>query len=318
MFGYVVLNKPEIKFKDFDMYRSFYCGLCRELRERYGISGQITLSYDMTFVILLLSALYEPPTRKGTTRCIVHPVRKQTVRKNAITEYGADMNIFLTYYKCKDDWNDEKKILSLAYGKLLESKEKKSEQQWKKKIDVIISCLNELSEMEQEGETDIDRVSGCFGRIMAEIFAYREDVWEPTLHRMGFYLGKFIYLMDAYDDVEDDVKKGNYNPFAKDYIIKGFDDRIKNMLLLMMAETCREFPCWPVADTPHSERDSGRYLEGKGIRGMPADVLFFPKLSAEWPNAGYVISGHGYAGGWKHSPVALGLFYVGCRYCCCR
>ena len=125
MFGYVVLNKPEIKFKDFDMYRSFYCGLCRELRERYGISGQITLSYDMTFVILLLSALYEPPTRKGTTRCIVHPVRKQTVRKNAITEYGADMNIFLTYYKCKDDWNDEKKILSLAYGKLLESKEKK-------------------------------------------------------------------------------------------------------------------------------------------------------------------------------------------------
>ena len=207
MFGYVVLNKPEIKFKDFDMYRSFYCGLCRELRERYGISGQITLSYDMTFVILLLSALYEPPTRKGTTRCIVHPVRKQTVRKNAITEYGADMNIFLTYYKCKDDWNDEKKILSLAYGKLLESKEKKSEQQWKKKIDVIISCLNELSEMEQEGETDIDRVSGCFGRIMAEIFAYREDVWEPTLHRMGFYLGKFIYLMDAYDDVEDDVKK---------------------------------------------------------------------------------------------------------------
>ena len=181
MFGYVVLNKPEIKFKDFDMYRSFYCGLCRELRERYGISGQITLSYDMTFVILLLSALYEPPTRKGTTRCIVHPVRKQTVRKNAITEYGADMNIFLTYYKCKDDWNDEKKILSLAYGKLLESKEKKSEQQWKKKIDVIISCLNELSEMEQEGETDIDRVSGCFGRIMAEIFAYREDVWEPTM-----------------------------------------------------------------------------------------------------------------------------------------
>ena len=150
MFGYVVLNKPEIKFKDFDMYRSFYCGLCRELRERYGISGQITLSYDMTFVILLLSALYEPPTRKGTTRCIVHPVHKQTVRKNAITEYGADMNIFLTYYKCKDDWNDEKKILSLAYGKLLGSKEKKSEQQWKKKIDVIISCLNELSEMEQE------------------------------------------------------------------------------------------------------------------------------------------------------------------------
>ena len=71
MFGYIVMNKPEIKMKDFDMYRTFYCGLCRELREKYGISGQITLSYDMTFVIMLLSGLYEPKTYKGTTRCIL-------------------------------------------------------------------------------------------------------------------------------------------------------------------------------------------------------------------------------------------------------
>jgi len=246
VFGYVVMNKPEIKFKDFDMYRSFYCGLCRELKERYGLSGQITLTYDMTFVILLLSGLYEPPTKKGSTRCIVHPVRRQPVRKNAITEYAADMNIFLTYYKCKDDWNDERSIPGFAFGKLLEGKEKKSEKLWGKKVQTIVSCLDELSALEKENATDIDRVSGCFGRIMAEIFAYREDVWEPTLRRMGFYFGKFIYLLDAYDDVEEDVKKGNYNPFSKDYIIKGFDDRVKNMLMMMMAETCREFEKLPI------------------------------------------------------------------------
>lgn len=246
MFGYVVMNKPEIKFKDFDMYRSFYCGLCRELKERYGLSGQITLTYDMTFVILLLSGLYEPPTKKGSTRCIVHPVRRQPVRKNAITEYAADMNIFLTYYKCKDDWNDERSIPGLIFGKLLEGKEKKSEKLWSKKVQTVVSCLDELSALEKENATDIDRVSGCFGRIMAEIFAYREDVWEPTLRRMGFYFGKFIYLLDAYDDVEEDVKKGNYNPFSKDYIIKGFDDRVKNMLMMMMAETCREFEKLPI------------------------------------------------------------------------
>lgn len=246
MFGYVVMNKPEIKFKDFDMYRSFYCGLCRELKERYGLSGQITLTYDMTFVILLLSGLYEPPTKKGSTRCIVHPVRRQPVRKNAITEYAADMNIFLTYYKCKDDWNDERSIPGFVFGKLLEGKEKKSEKIWSKKVQTIVSCLDELSALEKENATDIDRVSGCFGRIMAEIFAYREDVWEPTLRRMGFYFGKFIYLLDAYDDVEEDVKKGNYNPFSKDYIIKGFDDRVKNMLMMMMAETCREFEKLPI------------------------------------------------------------------------
>ena len=134
MFGYVVMNKPEIKFKDFDLYRSFYCGLCRELRERYGISGQITLTYDLTFVILLLSGLYEPPVRKGTTRCIVHPVRRQPVRKNAITEYAADMNVFLAYYKCRDDWNDDRSPLGLLYGKVLERKEQKIERTFRQKI----------------------------------------------------------------------------------------------------------------------------------------------------------------------------------------
>ena len=246
MFGYVVLNKPEIKFKDYDLYRSFYCGLCRELRDRYGISGQITISYDMTFVVVLLSALYEPPTRKGTSRCAIHPIQKQPVRKNAITEYGADMNIFLTYYKCVDDWNDEKKLLRLAFSRILRGKEKKSESRWKKKIDTIISCLNELSEYEKHNEKNIDLVSGCFGRIMSEIFAYRKDTWEPTLRRMGFFFGKFIYLMDAYDDVEDDIKKGNYNPFSDEFKDEGFDEKVRNMLMMMMAETCREFEKLPI------------------------------------------------------------------------
>lgn len=147
MFGYVVMNRPEMKMKDYDMYRSFYCGLCRELRERYGITGQLTLTYDMTFVIMLLSGLYEPPTKAGTSRCIVHPVRKQPVRKNEVTEYAADMNVFLAYYKCVDDWNDEKKLLRLAYSRLLKNKDKKAEALWKKKTEVIIRHLDEISEM---------------------------------------------------------------------------------------------------------------------------------------------------------------------------
>lgn len=246
MFGYIVMNKPEIKFKDFDLYRSFYCGLCRELRERYGVTGQISLTYDMTFVLLLLSGLYEPPTRKGTTRCVIHPVRKQPVRKNAVTEYAADMNVFLAYYKCEDDWKDEKKLLSFLYGKLLREKEKKAEERWYRKVDRIVSLLHELSEMEKSEEQDVDRVSGCFGKIMEEIFAYREDMWEPVLRRMGFFLGKFIYLMDAYDDVEDDAKKGNYNPFSTRYIMEGFDEEVRQMLIMMMAEVCREFEKLPI------------------------------------------------------------------------
>lgn len=246
MFGYVVMNKPEIRFKDFDLYRSFYCGLCRELREKYGISGQITLTYDMTFVVVLLSALYEPPTQKGTTRCVIHPVCKQPVRKNEATEYGADMNVLLTYYKCMDDWEDEKKFAALGYGKILQRKNNRLSRRYPEKAEKIRKLLEELSQMEKAGETDIDKMSGCFGRIMEEIFAWKTDVWEGSLRRMGFYLGKFIYILDAYDDVEKDVKNGNYNPFAEKYIMKGFDEQVRQLLIMMMAQTCREFEKLPI------------------------------------------------------------------------
>lgn len=246
MFGYVVMNKPEIRFKDFDLYRSFYCGLCRELREKYGISGQITLTYDMTFAVVLLSALYEPPTQKGTTRCVIHPVCKQPVRKNAATEYGADMNVLLTYYKCMDDWEDEKKFAALGYGKILQRKNNRLSYRYPEKAEKIRKLLEELSQMEKAGETDIDKMSGCFGRIMEEIFAWKTDVWEGSLRRMGFYLGKFIYILDAYDDVEKDVKNGNYNPFAEKYIMKGFDEQVRQLLIMMMAQTCREFEKLPI------------------------------------------------------------------------
>ena len=246
MFGYVTVNKPEIKFKDFDMYRSFYCGLCRELRERYGIPGQISLTYDMTFVVLLLSGVYEPPTQKGTSRCAVHPLKPQPVRRNAITEYCADMNVILSYYKCMDDWQDEHKPLRYAYARLLKTGGEKHMAHYPEKIRRIKEALMELSSLEKQGETDVDRVAGCSGRIMEEVFAFRKDVWESSLRRMGFYLGKFIYILDAYDDVEKDAENGNYNPFLKKYKMEGFEEEIRRMLTMMLAESCREFERMPV------------------------------------------------------------------------
>ena len=180
MFGYIVMNKPEIKFKDFDLYRSFYCGLCRELKSKYGISGQISLTYDMTFVVILLSALYEPPTQKGSTRCIIHPVCKQPVRRNTVTEYAADMNVLLTYYKCRDDWEDEKKVTALGYSKVLQGKVKKLDQKYPDKSRRIQKLLSELSEMEKSGEKDIEKWR-----------AVSEKLWKRFLHGNRMY-GKIL------------------------------------------------------------------------------------------------------------------------------
>lgn len=122
MFGYIIVNKAEMKFKEFDRYHSFYCGICRELKRKYGPWGQISLSYDMTFLAILLTGLYEPRTRRESCKCVCHPFESHEMRGNIYTEYAADMNLLFAYYKCQDDWEDEKKLRKLLFGKILEKK----------------------------------------------------------------------------------------------------------------------------------------------------------------------------------------------------
>lgn len=246
MFGYIAINKDELKIKDYNLYRSFYCGLCRHLKEDFGVTGQLSLSYDMTFVILLLTALYEEDTTKNTCKCIAHPFEKHPVSRNCFTSYAADMNLILTYYKCLDDWADEKKAGRKLYASTLKSKMKRLEKKYPRKIKIISDNLQSITEYEQNGETDLDTVSGYFGNIMATIFSCKEDEWSQTLQEMGFFFGKFIYLMDAYEDLADDKKKGTYNPFISLSKEPDFEDKVIGILTMMMANCCRAFERLPI------------------------------------------------------------------------
>ena len=149
MYGYVIVNKPELKFKEYDRYRSYYCGLCDVLREQYGFSGQISLSYDMTFLVILLTALYEPRTDYSEERCVAHPAAKHPVRKNEVTSYVADMNLLMAYYKCVDDWKDEKKITRLAYSQMLKKRVQKICEKYPQKAEAIRQALSNLSAAEK-------------------------------------------------------------------------------------------------------------------------------------------------------------------------
>ena len=220
MFGYIAINKAEMKFKDYDVYQAYYCGLCRRLKECYGKRGQLTLSYDMTFLIVLLTGLYEPKTIAGETRCIAHPLEKHPTKINEYTDYAASMNLILSYYKCKDDWTDERKKKGYIAAKALEPKIKKIESNYPEKVRLIHSKLEEINQYEKKGETNLDLMAGLFGDIMAEIFAWEPDAWELSLRKIGFFLGKFIYLMDAYEDVEKDIGNNSYNPLKKHFCKK--------------------------------------------------------------------------------------------------
>lgn len=246
MFGYITVYKPELKMKDFYKYKAYYCGLCRTLKEKYGFSGQMTLTYDMTFAIILLTSLYESETIKSEHRCIVHPAKKHEMLQNEMTQYAADMNVLLAYYHFADDWKDEKAVTGLVGLGLLKKSAKQISDRYQRQSKMIRKCLKELSTCEEQKETDIDKVSGCFGRLMGELLVYKKDQWEEGLKRLGFFLGKFIYIMDAYDDLESDLKKGSYNPLKERYQNPLFQEECKEILTMMMGECSREFeklPC---------------------------------------------------------------------------
>lgn len=145
LFGYIIVNKPEMKFKEFDLYHAYYCGLCRSLKKCYGMAGQISLSYDMTFLAMLLSGLYEPEETCSRERCVAHPLSRHMAIENIFTEYAADMNVLLTMYKCEDDWQDEKKFGRHLYGNVLKVKSIKKNP-YPEKAEKIKACLESLSQ----------------------------------------------------------------------------------------------------------------------------------------------------------------------------
>lgn len=213
MFGYVTINKMELKFKEYYSYKGYYCGLCKCLKQKYSNKARMTLNYDMTFLILLLSSLYEPENKINHERCIVHPEKKQLVIQNEITEYAAALNIILSYYNMLDNWQDDKDYKSLTVMKLLTSEFKKASALLPEKTKIIKEKLENITSLEKSKTNDIDAVSNEFGQLMEEIILYKNDEWEKNLRKIGFYLGKFIYYLDAFEDMKKDAENGSYNPF---------------------------------------------------------------------------------------------------------
>ncbi len=246
MFGYVTIHKPELKVREYEAYRAYYCGLCHVLKERYGRLGQMTLTYDMTFLIIFLNSLYEQKMLEESHRCLAHPTKKHRMFRNEITEYAADMNIALTYHKMMDDWVDDRKVTRFAYASLLKKDYKKVEKKYPKQCEAIETALRDLAECEKKNSMNLDEVSGHFGTLMSALFLYEEDVWKDTLKQFGFYLGKYIYLIDAFEDVKEDIKENHYNPMKELYQKPDFYQTAEEVLTMMMAECTKAFEKLPL------------------------------------------------------------------------
>jgi hypothetical protein len=148
MFGYVVADIGSLTPEQLSRYRGAYCGLCRTLQERHGALSRLTLNYDMTFLVLLLSAMYEPEETAGSGRCLPHPLHRRDWWRSRFTDYAADMNVALAYHNCMDDWRDDRLLLSLAEAKLLRRHYETVAARHPAQCAAVERCMAELAALE--------------------------------------------------------------------------------------------------------------------------------------------------------------------------
>lgn len=224
MFGYVQISKTELDEETFKNFRAYYCGLCKAIGKNSQIA-RMGLSYDMTFLSVLLSAVEAEEPQIKECRCMLHPFKKEQVICNSkVLDYVADMSVLLCFKKFEDDWNDDKTLSSLFFRGLYFKAAKKIGKRYKKKSDVISENLALLSNLEKQNCTFSDEVADCFAKICEELFVpdfIEDENTKKTLSWFGYNIGRWVYLIDAIDDVEKDVKNKSYNPFAKKFLEKG-------------------------------------------------------------------------------------------------
>jgi len=218
MFGYIVPEKPEMKIKEYELFRAYYCGVCRSIGRRHGQLKRLALNYDSAFLAVLLSAIAEERVDVQRKRCIAHPLQKRhIICGSSIVDYASDINIILAYYNLEDKQRDEASVVSASALVMLKRAFCRLRKQYRDKCEFIESQLNELLRLEKEKCPSMDMAAEPFARLMEEVTAY-EPVCagsrEEILRWIGYNLGKWIYLMDAFDDIEKDIRNGNYNPLV--------------------------------------------------------------------------------------------------------
>lgn len=248
MFGTVVCNKEGLEKEELQRYQSVYCGLCHALKDRFGNMERFSQNYDMTFLALLLSALYEPGEEQQQFRCSIHPLKNRKLVKNAYIEYAADMTVLLSYYKCLDDWEDEKKVSALLYGKRLQRDFDRIKTQYPRQSNAIRSGIEQLNCLEHDSQSGLDDFLKSAGLLLSEVYVYQEDFWGNSLRYMGYEMGSFVYLMDAVLDYKQDRKRDLFNPLLK---CQKLPQEMEPCLKLLIGNVTGEFEKLPIVQDEH-------------------------------------------------------------------
>lgn len=281
MFGYIHADVTQLSEIDKKTYQEFYCGLCQQLGKVAGAKGQLLLNYDLCFLAILLQSLYEPEITSAPHRCMLHPLKVKNYLSSEAIDYAADMDILLSYHSLMDNYTDEGSKLSAVAANSIKNYYEAISKKYPRQSLAVEEYIKKLSAAELSGETNIDIVSSYTGEMLGTLFNWKDDAWTNTLHCMGYYMGKFIYILDAYDDLKKDAKHGNYNPLLnmKKECPKEFETFVRVNLTSLMAECAKSFERLPIVENADILRNiiySGvwtrfEYLHIKEKRNTPKE-----------------------------------------------
>lgn len=219
MFGYIKPFKPELRIKEYELYRAYYCSMCKTLGKSYGIFARFTLNYEFVFLALLMASLNanECPTKQG--RCPFNPLKKCNFCTQSGTEldFAAGAAMLLLYYKLLDNLRDEKALKKLKYLVLkpkVTACYKKAKQKYPQLNELFSEYDTAQQKVENENTTSLDAAAEPTAKMLGSLFEMcsPEPNNKRVLNRLGYCIGRYIYILDAAADLEKDIKTGSYNP----------------------------------------------------------------------------------------------------------
>ncbi len=217
MFGYVRADTPYLYIKDKTLYEAMYCGLCKGIGEVCGQRARFGLSYDITFLSVVLHNILGEDVRVEKSHCLTHCIRSKLMTEvDELTRRLGTLNTLLAYYKYTDDIADEGRGRGKRW--LFKKGYKRAKKAYPEIERIVKSRLAEQERTEKEKTASIDRAADATANMLADFSDYALDEKKSAYTRNLFYaLGKWIYLIDALDDYDKDLKKGAYNPFVLAY-----------------------------------------------------------------------------------------------------
>ena len=239
MFGYIRASKPEMRMKEFEMYKAIYCSLCKELGRAYGPLARMTLSYDFTFLALLNMSLKDNFCGTKRKKCTCNPFKKCTyLCDNGDLKMPAAAAMIMIYYKLLDNIRDEKGIKKFFFKltkPFFNRAHKKAAQEFPILETAVAEYIKEQNDLEAKNCRSIDMAANPTATVLSKIFSLcsNDEKEKRVLNRMGYCIGRYIYILDAALDLEEDERLNRYNP------LKNLDkDNLKEDIITPQLYVC--------------------------------------------------------------------------------